>query len=338
MRTSLTKLGLLLLMLTQMLSGYSFTMKVDNAKPMVGEKVHLTTHFRYENIEEYDIEEPAYENFKIALVKENETKENNHTWLLTQHYTLITKSAGTFTLHPLKAHIEFIPLAYQNKYNKNHYLQKQDIFTQALTLNVSPLPQGIQVTGDYTLEASLDKNQSTQGSPVQFTVSLIGEGNIENLNFLTLHIPHTTIYEKSTNPQSKTFSILANQNYTIPPIVLKYFNQKSKTVMLTSTASYAIVINDGTSYKYLLWVILFLLLASVSYGMFVLHMLRYVDKKRMFIKVLKACKNKEDLLKKVAPYIGKDRGLTRLIYRLEGCDDGEFRRVRKEIVYHFKNV
>ena len=331
----LSKLSLLFTLVTPLLYGYSFTMQVDNTQPMVGETIHLTTHFRYDNIEEYDLAEPDYEHFNIALVDENETQENNSTWLVTQHYTLIAKKTGTLTLHPLKAHIEFIPLQYQKEYNKNHYLQKQDIFTQALTLQVAPLPQGIQVTGDYTLEASIDKNQSTQGSPVQFTVSLIGEGNLENLNYLTLHIPHTTIYEKSTNPQSKTFSILANQNYIIPPIVLKYFNQKSKTVMLTSTASYAITIHEGTSYAYVLWVLLFLLLASAWYGLFVLHTLRYVDKKHMLIKALKACKNKEALLKKVAPYIGKDRGLTRLIYRLEGCNDGEFKEVKKEIIKHF---
>ena len=334
----LSKLSLLFTLVTPLLFGYSFTMQVDNAQPMVGETIHLTSYFHYDNLEEYDLAEPDYENFNIALVDENETQENNSTWLVTQHYTLIAKKAGTLTLHPLKAHIEFIPLKYQKEYNKNHYLQKQDIFTQALTLQVAPLPQGIQVTGDYTLEASLDKNQSTQCSPVQFTVSLTGEGNIENLNFLTLHIPHTTIYETSTSPHSKTFNILANQNYTIPPIVLKYFSQKSKTVMLTSTASYAIAIHGGTSYTYVLWMMLFLLLASAWYGLFVLYALRYIDKKHMFIKALKASKNKKDLLKKVAPYIGRDRGLTRLIYRLEGCEDGEFKRVRNAIIYHFKNV
>jgi len=339
MQTSLTKLGLLMLMLTQMLSGYSFTMQVDNAKPMLGEKVHLTTYFRYDNLEEYDLVEPDYENLRIILVDENETQETNSTWLVTQHYTLIAKKAGTFTLHPLKAHIEFIPLKYQKEYNQNHYLQKKDISTQAIALQVRPLPQGIQVTGDYTLEASLEKNQSTQGSPVQFTVSLTGEGNIENLNFLTLHIPHTTIYEKSTSPHRKTFSILANQNYTIPPIVLKYFNQKSKTVMLTSTSGYAIAIKGGTSYAYVLWVILlllFLLLASVCYGLLVLHKLEYLDKKRMFIKGLKACKNKDDLLKKIAPYIGKDKQLDRLIYTLDTCKNVEFNILKKKIILTYK--
>ena len=334
----LSKISLLFTLVTPLLYGYSFSMQVDNVQPMVGETVHLTTHFRYDNLEEYDLAEPDYEHFNIALVDENETQETNNTWLVTQRYTLIAQKAGTLTLHPLKAHIEFIPLKYQKEYNKNHYLQKQDIATQALTLNISPLPQGIQVTGDYTLQTSIDKNQSTQGSPIQFTVSLIGEGNLENLNYLTLHIPHTTIYETNITPHSKTFSILSNQDYTIPPIILKYFNQKSKTVMLTSTASYAIAIHGGTSCAYVLWVMLFLLLASACYGLFVLHTLRYIDKKRMFIKALKACKNKEDLLKKVAPFIGKNRELTRLIYQLEGCEDGEFRRIKKEIIYHFKNV
>ena len=334
----LSKISLIFTLVTPLLYGYSFTMEVDNMQPMVGETIHLTTHFRYDNLEEYDLAEPDYEHFSIALIDENETQENNSTWLITQHYTLLVKKAGTLTLHPLRAHIEFIPLKYQKEYNKNHYLQKQDISTQALTLNINSLPQGIHLTGNYTLEASLDKNQSTQSSPVQFSVALIGEGNLESLNFLTLHIPHTTIYEKSTSPKSKTFSILANQDYSIPPIMLKYFNQKSKTVMLTSTPSYAIHISGGKAYPSLLWLFVLLLIGIGSYGLWVLHKLAYLDTKKIFIKKLKKCKSKEELLKKIAPYIDKNRGLTRLIYRLEGCERGEFRRVKKEIIYHFKNV
>ena len=331
----LSKLSLIFALVTPLLFGYSFTMQVDNAKPMVGETIHLTTHFHYDNLEEYDLAEPDYEHFNITLVDENETQENNSTWLVTQHYTLIAKKAGTLTLHPLKAHIEFIPIGYQDRYNKNHYLQKQDISTQPLTLQVRPLPQGIQVTGNYTLEASIDKNQSTQGSPVQFTVSLTGEGNIENLNYLTLHIPHTTIYETSIDPHSKTFSILANQNYSIPPIVLKYFNQKSKTVILTSTPNYDIHISGNKASHSLLWLFVLLLIGIVSYGLWVLFKLAYLDTKRTFIKQLKKCKRREELLKKIASYIGKDRGLTRLIYLLEGCEDGEFKEVKKEIIKNF---
>ncbi len=331
----LSKIYLLFTLVTPLLYGYSFSMQVDNTQPMVGETIHLTTYFRYDNLEEYDLAEPDYEAFNIALIDENETQENNSTWLVTQHYTLIAKKAGTLTLHPLKAHIEFIPIDYQDRYNKNHYLQKQNISTQALTLNINSLPQGIHLTGNYTLEASLDKNQSTQSSPVQFSVALIGEGNLENLNFLTLHIPHTTIYEKSTSPQSKTFSILAKQDYTIPPIVLKYFNQKSKTVMLTSTSSYAIHISGGKAYPSLLWLFVVLLIGIVGYGFWVLHKLGYLDHKKTFIRQLKKCKGKEELLKKTAPYIEKDRGLTRLIYRLEGCEDGEFKEVKKEIIKNF---
>ncbi len=328
----LSKFSLVLVCVTQLLYGYSFTMHIDNTQPMVGEKVHLTLHFRYDNLEEYELEEPQYENFKITLVDENETQENTGTWLVTQHYTLIAKKSGSFALHPLKAHIEFIPLAYQDRYNKNHYLKKQDIFTQAVTMLVSPLPQNIQVTGDYTLQAHIDKNQTIQGSPVQFTLTLTGEGNIENLDFFSFHIPHTTIYEKNTSPQSKTFNILANRDYTIPPILLKYFNQKSKTVMLTSTPGYAIHITGNTSFHSLLWILVLILVSIGGYGLWILHRLAYLDTKKTFIKQLRGCKNKDDLLKKIAPHIQKDRQLTRLIYRLEECENGELKKIKKEIV------
>lgn len=316
-------------------------MQVDNTTPMIGEKINLTLHFCYDNLEEYELAEPNFEHFKTTLVDENETQEKNGAWLVTQHYTLVAKKAGNYTLHPLKAHIEFIPLTHQNVYNKNHYLQKQDIFTQALTLHVSPLPQGLQVTGDYTLQASIDKNQSTQGSPVHFTLTLQGEGNIENLNFLTLDIPNTTIYEENTrtntNLHSKTFSIVAKQNYTIPPIILKYFSQESKTVMLTSTPSYAIKINQGKSYHYFLWLILSLLLMTACYGIFVLHTLANLDTKSAFIKQLKKCKKKDDLLKKIAPYMSKDKQLDRLIYKLEGCQNSEFKVLKRKIIFTYQN-
>jgi len=55
----------------------------------------------------------------------------------------------------------------------------------------------------------------------------------------------------------------------------------------------------------------------------------------MFIKVLKKCKTKEELLAKVAPYLGRDRGLDRLIFRLEGVDESGFKGLRKEIVKSF---
>ena len=334
----LSKMSLILMIFSPLLFGYSFTMQIDNAQAMVGETIHLTTHFRYNNLEEYDLAEPDYENFKLALVDENETQDQNNSWLLTQHYTLIAQKAGSFTLHPLKAHIESIPLAYQARYNKNHYLQKQDIFTQSLTLNVTPLPQGLQVTGNYTLEASIDKNKSTPNSPVQFTLTLTGKGNLESLDFLSLHIPHTTIYEKSSQPKIKTFSILSNQDYTIPPIVLKYFNQNSKTVMLTSTPSYAIHILGTAPSHSLLWLFVLLLTTISSYGFRIFYKHIYLTSNRRFIRQLKKCKSSEDLVKKIAPYIGKDRGLTRLIYRLETCKNEEFKKIKKEIIKHWKNL
>jgi len=52
-------------------------MQVDNPTPMKGEKINLIVQFGYDNMEEYDIEEPDYANFTIALVDENETQESN---------------------------------------------------------------------------------------------------------------------------------------------------------------------------------------------------------------------------------------------------------------------
>jgi len=338
MQTSLGKLLLWLLCSMQLLYSYTITMHVDNTHPLLAELITLRIDFYYDNIEEYEIQEPHFEHFIVTLLEEKESQESNGTWHAQQHYKLIPQKVGTFILSPLKAHYEMIPPAYQKRYNKNRYLQKKDIFTKPLTLEVKTLPQGLHVAGNYTLTSSIDAQQTSAGMPIHFTLTLSGVGNLENLDFFSLQIPHTTIYEKSLSAHKKTFDIVAKQDYVIPAVSLKYFNQKTKSVMLTSTPTYPIKILQKTSvtqHIYPLVAFLFGILALILYALWVLLKLAYLDEKKYFIKQLKRCKNKEALLKKVAPYIQENRQLSRLIYQLEESDAKRFKGLKKEILKHF---
>jgi len=108
--------------------------------------------------------------------------------------------------------------------------------------------------------------------------------------------------------------------------------------MLTSTPTYPIKILQQTSvtqHIYPLVAFLFGILALILYALWALSKLAYLDEKKYFIKQLKRCKTKEALLKKVAPYIQKNRPLSRLIYQLEESDAKRFKGLKKEILKHF---
>jgi hypothetical protein len=306
---------------------------------MVGQKAELTLTLRYTHLEDYSIDEPKFEHFSTTLLEDTETQDANHTWQVTQRYALTPQKAGTFTLTSPTAHLESIAPKYQERYNRNKYLVKTDIQAKPLTLNISPLPQGLKVTGTYTLSTEVDKQKVKAGEPVHFTLHLKGEGNIADLSFFTLHIPQTTVYETSTSTNKKEFDIVSDHNYTIPALSLQYYNQSTQSTELLSSQAFGIeVITAPTTQKSKAKVLLILLLmfAGLLYYLYRLFSsLAHLDKKATFIKVLKECKTKEELLAKVAPYLGKDRGLDRLIFRVEGVEESGFKGLRKEIVKSF---
>jgi len=332
---------LLLVLGSHLCYGYTFSMTSDKTALMVGQKAQLTLTLRYSNLEDYSIDEPKFEDFSITLLEDTETQDANHTWLVTQRYTLTAQKAGTFTLTSPTAHLESIAPEYQERYNRNKYLVKTDIQAKPCTLTVTPLPQGLKVTGTYTLSTEVNKQKVKAGEPVHFTLHLKGEGNIADLSFFTLAIPNTTVYETRTSTNKKEFNIVSDHNYTIPALRLQYYNQSTQSAELLSSQAFGIeVITAPTPQKSKAKVlsILLLMFAGLLYYLYRLFSsLAYLDKKAMFIKALKKCKTKEELLAKVAPYLGKDRGLDRLIFGLEGVEDGEFVRVKRKILKYFKS-
>jgi len=315
-------------------------MSCDKIALMVGQKAELTLTLRYTNLEDYSIDEPKFEHFSTTLLKDTETQDANHTWLVTQRYTLTPQKAGTFTLASPTAHLESIAPKYQERYNRNKYLVKTDIQAKPLTLNISPLPQGLKVTGTYILTTEVNKQKVKAGEPVHFTLHLKGEGNIADLSFFTLAIPHTTVYETSTSINKKEFDIVSDHNYTIPALSLQYYNQSTQSAELLSSQAFGIEVITAPrpqKSKAKVLSLLLLIFAGLLYYLYRLfNSLAHLDKKATFIKALKNCKTKEELLAKVAPYLGKDRGLDRVVFRLEGVEDGGFLKLKRKIIHYFK--
>ena len=336
----LTKITALLLLCSLVLEGYSFTMECEKTELMVGEKTHITLTLRYTNLEDYNIEDAKFENFQTTLLKETETQENNSTWVVTQRYALVAQKAGTTTLTSPIAHVESIAPEYQKRYNRNKYLVKKEIHATPCTLNITPLPQGINVTGTYTLSSKVDKHKVKAGEPIRFTVQLQGEGNIEDLSFFTLAIPHTTVYEKATSTNEKYFDIISDSNYTIPAISLEYYNQSSKSIERLSSKAFTIEVTplpNTQRNKVDVRLMLLILFGGLLYYLWHLfNVLSYVDKKGTFIRILKKIKNKEDLLAKVAPYLHKDKCLDRLIFKLENVESAKFKKLKREIIRQIK--
>ena len=115
---------------------------------------------------------------------------------------------------------------------------------KVVNINVSKLGNGI--IGDYKINLSVDKTKVEANKPVNAKLTIQGEGDLLNLGDIKIDIPNATVYDnkakidtkiinnKLYSKYSKSFVIVADSNYTIPPLSFSFYditNDTNKTIM-----------------------------------------------------------------------------------------------------------
>jgi hypothetical protein len=94
----------------------------------------------------------------------------------------------------------------------------------------------------------VDKKETKANEPVNFTVSIKGEGNVDDIENFILNINEAVVYAdkpiKKTVLQSgrvegefsQKFAIVSNRNYQIPSLTFTYFDKNKKESVTKTTA------------------------------------------------------------------------------------------------------
>ena len=82
---------------------------------------------------------------------------------------------------------------------------------------------------------------------------------------------------------------------------------------------------------------IYFLIGVLSSMVFMLMYKQFKNKTQLkkqpeLIQLLKQIKTQDALFKKMVPYVGRDKGLDRLIYQLEGIETVDFKEIKKEII------
>ncbi len=221
-------------------------MKVDKQEAYVGEPIHLYLTFkslpnaRYDKIE---LSEPELKDFwvkKLPNLKQG-TQGAYHTQTYT--YVLFPQQAGEYTIPA--------PFAQLGKYQRSRrddffndpffgsfgrQLKWSKIYANDLKLNIKSLPEGLEIFGDFQIQAKVDKTTTKANQPVNLTIEIKGQGNLEDIKKFDLNIDNALLYSDepvitNSGPTKGFFeqkiAIVADENFTIPAIEFSYFDQKS---------------------------------------------------------------------------------------------------------------
>ncbi len=243
--------------------------QVDKKEAHVGEAINFTLIFKQKlnaKASKLQLGEPQLENFWIKKVAGIDKSTQGDYIVQKIHYLLFPQKEGLYTVPPIEADIGRVQR--QKRFNDPFFndpffssftkqLRWQKIFSNEVKLDIKPLPNNLELFGDFSISASVDKQESKANKPVNLTIKVEGIGNIDDVKKFELDIDGVVIYADEPKISSnfrgdeyggeftQKVAIIADSNYTIPPIKLAFVDKNSNEVKTVESKPIDITIKGG---------------------------------------------------------------------------------------------
>ncbi|NPA81794.1 MAG: protein BatD [Epsilonproteobacteria bacterium] len=257
-------------------SPVTLRLKADKKEAYVGEPIRLDIEFRKRvdvKADKVEITEPKFKNFWVKKIDGVSEKVDGNYLVKTYSYIIFPQKSGELTIGPTFAKVGKIirkkdpffndPFFNDPFFNDplfkmfNNSIQWKKIYSNTITFNIKPLPNNLEVYGDYIIKATVDKRKVKADKPVNLTITIAGEGNIDDIKKFDLDIEDAVVYSDEPKISTKiengkyvgTFTqkiaIVSDHSFTIPPIKFTYFDQKTQKPLTKKTKPIHITVIGG---------------------------------------------------------------------------------------------
>lgn len=240
---------------------FSLDLELDKKSVALGEPIIATVHLRERrdaDVMRREYQHPSFKSFFSKPIGEEKSYQVGDYVIHELKYQLIAKTAGQLTLEPIRAKIA-------------EPVQKRDFIGFITTVpkwtNLSTGSRIIEVTkpqreydlvGKYQLHDQVDTQKVKSNKPVNLTITLQGEGSLEDYEGITFDIPGVTVYsdEAKVTTQlvgstlqshySKNYVFIADHNFVIPSVSIKAYDYQTHSIQTLTTKNYTIAV-EGSS-------------------------------------------------------------------------------------------
>ncbi|MFT7824301.1 MAG: BatD family protein [Sulfurimonas sp.] len=234
---------------------YSFDLKSSKTEISAGESFVVTLYVsvsdRIQGAKLSNFTDPEMKDFySKALGESRQYRQNGYT-VVEKQYLLIANKDGNFTIGPAKAKLGKADLQRRDFFGR-YVTQWYDIASNDLFIQVKPQPQKSDLIGEFRLSAKVDATEVKANKPVNLTVKIEGEGNLEDFEFPEYEIDGVTVYSDEAQVHSqvkegklysfytKSFAMISENDFTIPSRSFTIWNPKTSVLEKLEVSSYDI--------------------------------------------------------------------------------------------------
>jgi len=241
---------------------FSLQLRADKKSVLVGEPLVVTVFFslnaKIRLSQNPNYTKPEFDGFFVKELGNEKTYMQGNYQVTELGYLLTPKNDGNFTIGPATAKVGVADTSRRDMFGRFFGTVWTPIASNILNIEVQPVPENTNLVGSFTLKSDIDTQQVKANKPVNLTITIRGEGNLEDFEFPAYEIDGVTIYsddakvttevidKKLKSTYVKTFVFISNHAFTIPERILSVYDIKKSKVLTLEVPKYEIEI-EGTN-------------------------------------------------------------------------------------------
>ena len=192
--------------------------------------------------------------FKGFWIKKRSQPQRTKTaaYLITQlHYRLAPQREGNLTIEPVELRIASRAQSRNDLWGSMiPQIKWRSYFSNSVVVHAKPLPNNAKLVGDFTIKAVADKTTIAPNEAVNVTVTVEGEGNLEDIPSFEPHLQGVSVFAQKIEIDGdrlrQKLAFVGDSNFTIPAFKLAFYNLEKKRVEQITTQPIAITV-EGSS-------------------------------------------------------------------------------------------
>lgn len=224
---------------------FSFDIKSDKKSVTLGESFVMSLYVSVDQglngMQISDYVAPTAKDFFIKEVGGQKEYQHSGYNVIEKQYIVTPKREGNFTISPASAKLGQPDMSRQDIFGR--YATKWTrIVSNQLNIEVKAQPVATDLVGEFSLDASVDKQKVKVNKPVNLTLKIDGKGSLEDFEFPKYEIDGVTVYSDDANIETsvennelishytKSFAFISDRDFSIPARTISVYNPKTKEI------------------------------------------------------------------------------------------------------------
>lgn len=241
-------------------------MKSDKKSVYMGEPFVITVdaiETSGSNIVQLEYRPPEFNDFFAKPIGSEKRYRTGNAIVHELKYLLVPQKSGKLTISPSRIRVgvkdESAPGDPFGMFGVP--LRWSSVRSNIITVDVKRTPEKVDLVGKYTISSKIDHAKVKANMPVNYTLTISGEGNLEDMDDPVFDIDGVTVYSddavvksnfkngKMHSVYTKKYVFISDTGFTIPSLVLKEFDYNDGKIRELSTKAYPIAVTGGNSKK-----------------------------------------------------------------------------------------